>query len=64
MILPWQVPLWLETALVLALGTCVVVGATTMAQLAEDIAAAQHVPDPETLADIAAIQERYPNPAG
>ncbi|MBK9114415.1 MAG: aldo/keto reductase [Betaproteobacteria bacterium] len=40
------------------------VGATTMAQLAEDIAAAQHVPDPETLADIAAIQERYPNPAG
>ena len=30
MILPWQVPLWLETALVLALGTCVVVGATAV----------------------------------
>ena len=40
------------------------VGATTLAQLAEDIAAAQHVLDDETLAEIAAIQERYPNPAG
>ncbi len=40
------------------------VGATTMAQLAEDLAAAQHALDAETLADIAAIQLRYPNPAG
>lgn len=41
-----------------------IVGATTMAQLEEDIAAAQVELDAETLADIAAIQERYPNPAG
>ena len=40
------------------------IGATTMPQLEEDIAAAQFELDAETLADIAAIQERYPNPAG
>jgi aryl-alcohol dehydrogenase-like predicted oxidoreductase len=41
-----------------------IVGATTLAQLAEDIAAAQVELDAETLAEIAAIQVRYPNPAG
>ena len=41
-----------------------IVGATTLAQLAEDIAAAQVELDAGTLADIAAIQVRYPNPAG
>jgi aryl-alcohol dehydrogenase-like predicted oxidoreductase len=41
-----------------------IVGATTMAQLQEDIAAAQIELDAETLADIAAVQVRYPNPAG
>ena len=41
----------------------VIVGATTIAQLAEDIAGAQFELDPETLAEIAAIQARYPNPA-
>ena len=41
-----------------------IVGATTMAQLEEDIAAAQFQLDAETLAEIAAIQARYPNPAG
>jgi aryl-alcohol dehydrogenase-like predicted oxidoreductase len=41
-----------------------IVGATTMAQLAEDIAAAQVDLDAQTLADIAAVQVRYPNPAG
>ncbi len=40
------------------------VGATTLAQLEEDIAAAQFDLDAQTLADIAAIQARYPNPAG
>ena len=40
-----------------------IVGATTLAQLAEDIAAAQYALDGETLAEIAAIQVRYPNPA-
>ena len=40
------------------------IGATTPAQLAEDIAAAQFELDAETLADIAAIQVRFPNPAG
>jgi aryl-alcohol dehydrogenase (NADP+) len=40
------------------------VGATTIAQLAEDIAAAQFELDADTLQDIAAIQLRYPNPAG
>jgi len=41
-----------------------IVGATTMAQLEEDIAAAQVQLDAETLAEIAAVQIRYPNPAG
>jgi len=41
-----------------------ILGATTLAQLKEDIDAAKVELDPETLADIAAIQERYPNPAG
>ena len=40
-----------------------IIGATTMAQLKEDIAAAQFVLDAGTLADIRAIQARYPNPA-
>ena len=41
-----------------------IIGATTMAQLEEDIAAAQFELDAQTLAEIAAIQVRYPNPAG
>ena len=41
-----------------------IVGATSMAQLREDIAAAQIELPPEVLADIAALQLRYPNPAG
>ena len=41
-----------------------IIGATTLAQLEEDIAAAQFELDAQTLADIAAVQERYPNPAG
>jgi aryl-alcohol dehydrogenase-like predicted oxidoreductase len=41
-----------------------IIGATTMAQLEEDIAAAQFELDAETLAEIAAVQARYPNPAG
>jgi aryl-alcohol dehydrogenase-like predicted oxidoreductase len=41
-----------------------IIGATSMAQLEEDIAAAQFELDGETLAEIAAIQLRYPNPAG
>jgi aryl-alcohol dehydrogenase-like predicted oxidoreductase len=41
-----------------------IVGATTMAQLEEDIAAAQVELDTQTLADIEAIQIRYTNPAG
>ncbi len=41
-----------------------IVGATTMAQLEEDIAAAQLPLDGETLSEIAALQVRYPNPAG
>jgi aryl-alcohol dehydrogenase-like predicted oxidoreductase len=40
-----------------------IVGATTIAQLAEDIEGAQVELDPDTLAEIAAIQARYPNPA-
>ena len=39
-----------------------IIGATTLAQLEEDIAAAQFTLDAETLADIRAIQMRYPNP--
>ena len=41
-----------------------IVGATSMAQLAEDIAAAQVTLDAATLAAIADVQLRYPNPAG
>jgi aryl-alcohol dehydrogenase-like predicted oxidoreductase len=40
-----------------------IVGATTLAQLEEDIAAAQFELDAETLAEIRSIQVRYPNPA-
>jgi aryl-alcohol dehydrogenase-like predicted oxidoreductase len=41
-----------------------IVGATNVAQLGEDIAAAQFELDGPTLAEIAALQVRYPNPAG
>jgi aryl-alcohol dehydrogenase-like predicted oxidoreductase len=41
-----------------------IIGATTMAQLAEDIAAAQFELDAGVLAEIAAVQVRFPNPAG
>ena len=41
-----------------------IIGATTLAQLEEDIAAAQCQLDAETIAEIAAIQGRFPNPAG
>ena len=41
-----------------------IVGATTLDQLREDIAAAQFALDADTLAAIAAVQLRYPNPAG
>jgi len=41
-----------------------IIGATTMAQLEEDIAAAQKELDAATLVEIEAIQHRYPNPAG
>ena len=41
-----------------------IIGATTMAQLAEDIAAAQLELDGDALAAIQEIQLRYPNPAG
>jgi aryl-alcohol dehydrogenase-like predicted oxidoreductase len=41
-----------------------IIGATTMAQLEEDVAAAQVELDAETLAEIVALQARYPNPAG
>ena len=40
-----------------------IIGATSMAQLKEDIAAAQGTLDSETLAEIQKIQTRYPNPA-
>ncbi len=39
-----------------------IIGATTMAQLEEDIAAAQFTLDADTLQEIRAIQARYPNP--
>ncbi len=42
----------------------VILGATSLAQLEEDIAAAQCEIDASTLAEIAALQIRYPNPAG
>ena len=41
-----------------------IVGATSMPQLIEDIAAAQFELDADTLAEIAAVQIRFPNPAG
>jgi aryl-alcohol dehydrogenase-like predicted oxidoreductase len=41
-----------------------IIGATSLPQLEEDIAAAQFELDGETQADIAALQLRYPNPAG
>jgi aryl-alcohol dehydrogenase-like predicted oxidoreductase len=41
-----------------------IIGATSMAQLKEDIAAAQVPLDAETLEEIRRIQLRYPNPAG
>lgn len=41
----------------------IIVGATTLAQLAEDVTAAQLTLAPEVLADIARVHERYPNPA-
>lgn len=40
-----------------------IIGATTLAQLEEDIAAAQFELDADTLAGIAEIQARFPNPA-
>ena len=40
-----------------------IIGATTMAQLAEDIAAAQFELDADTLGEIGQIRIRYPNPA-
>jgi aryl-alcohol dehydrogenase-like predicted oxidoreductase len=40
-----------------------IIGATSMAQLKEDIAAAQGTLDSETLEEIRKIQTRYPNPA-
>jgi aryl-alcohol dehydrogenase-like predicted oxidoreductase len=41
-----------------------IIGATSMAQLKEDIAAAQLTLDKETLDDIKQIQLRFPNPGG
>jgi aryl-alcohol dehydrogenase (NADP+) len=41
-----------------------IIGATSLPQLTEDIAAAQFELPPAALAEIAAIQVRYPNPAG
>lgn len=41
-----------------------ILGATTLAQLEEDLAASTTVLDAATLADIAAVQLRYPNPSG
>ncbi|MDQ6618260.1 MAG: aldo/keto reductase [Pseudomonadota bacterium] len=41
----------------------IIIGATSLAQLAEDIAAGQFELDSQTLAGIAKIQARYPNPA-
>ena len=40
-----------------------IIGATTLAQLDEDIAAAQFDLDAQTLADIAVVQAHFPNPA-
>jgi aryl-alcohol dehydrogenase (NADP+) len=41
-----------------------IIGATSMAQLTEDIAAAQVELSADTLSDIAAVHARYPNPSG
>ena len=41
-----------------------IIGATSLAQLTEDIAAAQFALDADTLAAVADVQLRYPNPAG
>ena len=41
-----------------------ILGATSVAQLSEDIAAGQTELSAEVLADIAALHLRYPNPAG
>jgi aryl-alcohol dehydrogenase (NADP+) len=41
-----------------------IIGATSLRQLEEDIPGAQFELDAATLAEIAAIQQRYPNPAG
>jgi aryl-alcohol dehydrogenase-like predicted oxidoreductase len=41
-----------------------IIGATSLVQLEEDIAAAQYELDGPTLAAIAALQIRFPNPAG
>jgi len=41
-----------------------IIGATSMAQLTEDIAAAQYELGPDALAAIGAVQVNYPNPAG
>ena len=40
-----------------------IIGATTMTQLKEDIAAAQFALDADALDEIRQIQLRYPNPA-
>lgn len=40
-----------------------IIGATTLEQLREDIAAAQFDLDARTLAEVGRIQERFPNPA-
>ena len=40
-----------------------IIGATTLAQLDENLAAAQFELDAETLAEIDAVLVRYPNPA-
>ena len=40
-----------------------IIGATSLAQLAEDIEAAQLTLDAQTLSEIAAIHQHYPNPA-
>jgi aryl-alcohol dehydrogenase-like predicted oxidoreductase len=39
------------------------IGATSMAQLKEDIAGAQFELDQEVLEEIKQVQQRYPNPA-
>ena len=41
-----------------------IIGATTLAQLEQDIAAAQTELDADTLAEITKVQARFPNPAG